>query len=229
MIKIIYLLLMAFLINVSASAKGIKSLVLFYDEIEQGVGVQNMRYIINENYLRIDDGKDNADFILFDVKQKIIFSINHEDQTILKIENNSWQRPQLSFEVDIKQQLMPGAPKVFNQAVYSYVVNANDMACTQVSFVKDKYLKDMQVLYLYQQVLSGQQVATLKNTPKDMHTPCFLIDQVYHAGEYYKLGLPIHISYSRGYEKFLKSFKEMELDKSLFIKPEKYEEYKAAF
>jgi len=156
MMKIIYLLLMAFFINVSASAKGIKSLVLFYDEIEQGVGVQNMRYIINENYLRIDDGKDDADFILFDVKQKTIFSINHEDQTILKIENNKWKIPQLNFKININQHIMQDAPKVFNQAVYSYIVNADNIACTQVSFVKDKYLKDMQVLYLYQQVLSGQ-------------------------------------------------------------------------
>jgi len=89
------------------------------------------------------------------------------------------------------------------------------------------YKKEMNVLYKYQQVLSGQQVATLKNTPKEFQTPCFLVDQVYHSGNYYKLGLPLRIQYSRGYVKLLKDFQQDEIDGVLFELPVSYKKYKA--
>jgi len=226
--NIFILLTCLFLVN-TVNAENISSRVFYYEEVEQGVGTQTMRYIVNKDYLRIDNGDDNADFILFDSQQKIIHSINHEDQTILKIENKQWEMPEFDFKVKIQQAIMHKAPKISNKQVFSYTVKAEDIACTQVSIIKDMYAEDMQVFYQYQQVLSGQQVATLKNTPKEMHTPCFLIDQIYHSGAYYKQGLPVHISYSRGYEKFLKDYKESKFNSKLFIKPEGYNEYTAAF
>jgi len=226
--NIFILLSSLFLVN-SAFAEDIISRVFYYDEVEQGTGAQTMRYIVNKNYLRIDNGYDNADFILFDVKQKMIYSINHEDKTILKIENNQWTIPKFDFKVNAQQKIMLDAPKISDKQVFSYLLKADDVTCTQVSIIKDMFADDMQVFYQYQQVLSGQQVATLNNTPKELHTPCFLIDQIYHTGDYYKQGLPVHISYSRGYEKFLKDYKESRFEPDLFIKPKGYSEYTAAF
>ena len=204
-----------------------KSLALFYDEIEQGAGSQTMRYIINTKFMRIDNGDDKADFILFDISKDIIYSVNHDDQTILKIENREWQAPAFKFKVSTDQVVMDGAPKIQNRTVYSYQVKADKKLCTDVYLIKDIYMDEMNVLYKYQQVLSGQQVATLKNTPVELHTPCFLVDQVYHSGDYYKQGLPVQISYSRDYARFLKSYKQMEFDDKLFVLPETYKEYKA--
>lgn len=225
----IFILITSLLLVNTAFAKDIISRVFYYEEVEQGAGSQTMRYIVNKHYLRIDNGDDNSDFILFDVKEKMIHSINHEDRTILKIENKQWQTPEFDFKVNKQFDKMQNAPKISDKQVFSYLLKADDITCTQVSIIKDMFADDMQVFYQYQQVLSGQQVATLKNTPKELHTPCFLIDQVYHSGDYYKQGLPVHISYSRGYEKFLKDYKESEFNNKLFIKPKGYSEYTAAF
>ena len=86
-------------------------------------------------------------------------------------------------------------------------------------------MRHMQVLYEFQNIMSGHQVAILGNTPKEYHTPCFLVDQVFHKADYLKLGLPIQISYSRDYSKFLQGIKEEEMDENLFMLPEKYEEF----
>ncbi|MCW9048603.1 MAG: hypothetical protein OQK46_11035 [Gammaproteobacteria bacterium] len=226
--NIFILLSSLFLVN-SAFAKDTMSRIFYYDEAEQGSTSQTMRYIVNKNYLRIDNGQDDADFILFDVKQKVIHSINHEDRTILKIENKKWQTPKFDFSVNTQFEIMQDAPNISDKQVFSYLLKADDITCTQVSLIKDMFADDMQVFYQYQQVLSGQQVATLNNTPKELHTPCFLLDQIYHSGDYYKQGLPVQISYSRGYEKFLKDYKESKIDVKLFIKPDGYSEYTAAF
>ena len=204
---------------------GIKSLALYYDEIEEGVEAQHMRYLINDRFLRIDDGSQQADFILFDVKKEIIFSVNHEDKTILKIEHNKWQQPVFDFKPTIDIQLLKNAPKINQQSVYNYLKKVNQKTCTQVYFIKNKYLREMKVQQLYQQVLSGQQVLTLANTPMEFHTPCYLVDQVYHSGDYYQQGLPVQIVYSRGYAKYLKSYKEMVVKSDLFLLPENYQTY----
>jgi len=228
MIKFKYLFLFIVMITSAGAvhAENVKSLVLFYDEVEEGVGVQPVRYLINNDFLRIDNGNENADFILFDVNKKSIFSINHEDQTVLKIEQRKWTKPVFDFKTSIKEELMPNAPEIFNKPVYNYQVKASEKVCTQVFLIKDTYPEAMQVMYAYQQILSGQQVATLQNTPQEMHTPCFLLDQVYHEGGYYQSGLPVQISYSRGYAKLLKDFKEQGVDTQLFQVPASYEEYK---
>ena len=201
-----------------------KSLVLIYDEEEVGAGVQTMRYIINENYLRIDNDNADNDFILFDRNKKTIFSVNHEDKTILKISHKPWQSPEYDFLVSIKEVELADAPKVFGKQVYSYQVKAKDTACTTVLLVKDMHMNRLQVLYEFQNIMSGQQVATLDNTPKEYQTPCFLVDQVFHKADYLKIGLPIQISYSRDYSKFLKAINESEIDSVLFFLPKNYEE-----
>jgi len=203
------------------------SLALFYDEVEQGAGSQTMRYIINKQFLRIDNGDDKADFILFDVNKSNIYSVNHDDQTILKIENNAWAQPEFDFQITTNLAAANDAPKIQGKTVYTYQVNVNKKTCTKVFLIKDTYIDEMKILYQYQQILSGQQVKTLKNTPEELHTPCFLIDQVYHSGDYFKIGLPIQISYSREYVKFLKNYKKVKFDATLFKLPASYKEFNA--
>ncbi len=221
---IIFLISLMFSNVVTAEKQ--KSLALYYDEIEAGAGVQNIRYLINNQFVRIDDGSDKADFVLFDVNKKIIYSINHDDQTILKIDDNKWQQPEFDFNVNIQNNAMSDAPKIQNKTVYAYSVKADEKLCTEVFMIKDTYADEMKILYEYQQVLSGQQVATLNHTPKEMQTPCFLIDQVYHAGDYFNMGLPVKISYSRDYIKFLNDFKYIDIESNLFDLPESYKIYK---
>lgn len=212
--------------SAAVAAQSIKSVVLYYDEAEEGVGVQSMRYLINDDFIRIDNGNPEADFILFDVNKNTIFSINHEDQTVLKIKSNPWTAPTFDFKFSVHQEELSKAPKIYNKPVHNYQLKAGDNTCTQVFMIKDVYPQAMKVMYAYQQVLSGQQVATLKNTPAELHTPCFLLDQVYHSGDYYLQGLPVQITYSRGYAKLLKDFKEQDVEANLFKLPEAYREYR---
>lgn len=223
--KIFTFLLLVFLLSGAVQADKLKSLSLIYDELEQGAGQLQMRYLLNEQFLRIDNGSSDSDFILFDVKQRKIFSVNHDDQTILKINQKPWSMKNLQLEYSESEQLLEDAPKINNNPVYQYTLQAGDDICTRVYFIKDTYPSYMKVFQQYQDVLSGQQVAMLKTTPEELQTPCFLLDQVYHSGDYYLKGLPIQISFSRGYEKFLKSYKELEVEADLFVLPAEYKEY----
>ncbi len=230
-LKKINTLILTVILSVSANAalaEKIQSLILHYDEVEHGVSSHNARYIINDKFMRIDNGHESDDYILFNVKDKTIDSVNHDDKTILHIDANDWKQPEFEFKVTLHNEIMQGAPKVHGKDVYSYQIKADGEMCTNVSLIKDIYLDKMEILYQYQQVLSGQQVATLKNTPIDFQTPCFLVDQIYHTGDYYKMGLPLQITFSRDYMKLLKDYTSAEFDSKLFTLPESYKTYSAA-
>lgn len=209
----------------TAFSSSLTSLVLFYDETEEGTGTQSMRYLINDHFLRIDEGNINSDYILYDRAKKTVYSVNHGDQTILKITSKVWHSPDYDFAVSIEERALLDAPKVFGKQVFNYQVKAKDEVCTNVLMVKGIHAKEMDVLQEYQVVMSGQQAASLNNTPVEMHTPCYLVDQVFHKAEYLKLGLPIQISYSRGYAKLLKNIEVKDIREELFLLPDGYKEF----
>ena len=71
----IYLFVNLYFIAFTVSANDIKSLVLFYDEVEPGTEPQTMRYILNKQFLRIENDLDiikvlkNTQFVQFHANQ----------------------------------------------------------------------------------------------------------------------------------------------------------------
>ena len=58
---------------------------LQFSEQEAGVEPYKTRMIITDDFLRIDDGPDNKDFILLDRKARKISSISYDNQRIFEI------------------------------------------------------------------------------------------------------------------------------------------------
>lgn len=59
---------------------------VYFNEVERGAEPYTTRMLITPQFLRIDYGIDNDDFILLDRKHPAIYSVNHDDRTILVIE-----------------------------------------------------------------------------------------------------------------------------------------------
>lgn len=197
----------------------------WYEELEQDVPPSLHRYLVTDHFMRIDSGKAADDFILFDTSKKIIYSINHDDQSILTIETKSWQLPEFEFKQHQVTSKLEAAPKLFGKTVSNYRLFADKELCSEIQLVPDVYTKSREMFRNYQMVLSGQQVQSLFNTPQEMRNPCFLIDQVFNAGEYFDQGLPVQEWHSRGYVRLLKDVKSLKVDEKLFSLPENYQEY----
>jgi hypothetical protein len=220
--KTLFLLLFFYTTNVFAE---IQATVFLYEEKEQNSPPVNMRYLVTEKHMRVDNGSESDDFILFDSALKKIFSINHDDQTILVIDNNTWKQPDYKFRVNIVRKTLSQAPKVSGQSLIDYSVLVNNEICSRFQLLPEKFSKEMAVFQTYQLVLSGQQVISLRHTPAEMQTPCFLVDQIYNDGAYYSVGLPVQEWHSRGYAKILTNYKQEKVKQDLFSLPEGYKEY----
>ena len=206
-------------------AADLSAQAFWYEELEQDLPASLYRYLVTDHFMRIDRGQAADDYILFDAAKKMIYSINHGDQTVLTIKSDPWQLPEFEFKRHQVTKQLEDGPKLFGKTVTNYRLFANRDMCVEIQLVPDMHLQSRTMFRHYQQVLSGQQVQSLFNTPEDMRSPCFLVDQVFNTGDYYDQGLPVQEWHSRGYVRLLKDVMSLKVDEKLFSLPEKYQSY----
>lgn len=221
-----YILLLLIISTVHTQVQAeLPGTVFLYEEMEPGTERFPVRYLVSTNFLRVDNGQKSDDFILFDRDKNTVYSINHTDQTILVIEPHPWTLISFDFNREEQQRVLEQAPRLFDQVVHNYQLLANGETCAEFQLVPNVFETELQLFKAYQLVLSGQQVKSVDNTPAEMQTPCFLIDQIYNTGRQYELGLPVQEWHSRGYVRILKDFKRHDLDDDLFVLPGAYTRY----
>lgn len=199
--------------------------VFWYEEQETGTSADLLRYVVSKDYIRIDNGHADDDFLLYDHSSKTIYSANHDDRTVMVIKNAPWTAPGFSFGHEVKNKILKDAPSIAGKNVESYQVFAEKELCADIQILPDTFIDEMKLFRDYQIIMSGQLVASLHNTPEEYHTPCFLLHQVYNQGEYYARGLPIQEWHSRGYMRMLKNYTHEKVSDELFKLPQGYTEY----
>jgi hypothetical protein len=174
---------------------------LLFDEQEAGTDVYSVRFVVTDRYIRINEPDDDSGYVLYDDNDKKIYSVSHYDNSTLVIL----------------------ARDVFNYRAVSKQ-DKNDVF-VDIQLVPGLLPKVTEILRKYQTVVAGQQVITLKNTPEEYQTTCFLYDQVFNDGMYYDKGLPIQEWHSNGRKRILTSYKKIDVSSELFERTEDYREY----
>ncbi len=211
--------------------KKISATRLVYREIENGIDAFNNSYLITPRYLRIYDPDDNSGYILFDSENAKIYSVSHYDKSILVISQYPMKQQQKDYRVEIGFDKMADAPMIDGKPVYRYRVSAMPLGggdtqiCTDIQLVPDLLPGVADMLHRYMQVLSSQQRMNLEKTPPELRTPCFLQDQVFSTGEYYRKGLPVRVWHNNGKQRLLLDFGKVEVDSSLFTLPPDYRRF----
>jgi len=208
---------------------------LSYMEREPGIDDYNVTMTISNRYIRIDEAGEESGFIIYDNRDKTIYSVSHEDNSILVIKEHLFSKNASPVESFIEYSPLFGAPKVAGKNMFNYRIfvranvsgsNKNDeMNCMEIQLAEGFLPKVSKLLQNYQKVVSGQQVKMVDNKLTEMQTPCFYVDQVYNEGDYYEKGLPIQEWHSNGKFKALTSYKEKEVDSSIFSIPEGYKQF----
>lgn len=204
---------------------------LYYREMETGIEPYLTRMSISDDFLRIDDVSEpqSSGYMLFDVRQKRIYSVSHADQSILVMDIHEYEQPKLSEHLRVQDVPLKDAPTIDGKTVRSYRVELKTDSiselCTSIQYVPNLLPKIGKVLSAWQQVLSANQVKILHRTPEQYRTPCMLSDQVYNRGEYYTRGLVIQEWHSNGKQRVLQHYQKQVFDDSLFTLPDGYEQF----
>lgn len=225
--SLLFVLLFFNHLNASAEAS-IDAYELIYDEQEIGTDPYQVKFTVTNRYLRIDQLGDLSGYVIFDDKKKVIYSVAHHDESVLVIPKYGYQKPDLTKAVDIAYAIIPDAPKIESKATYRYRVTASDKSkkkCMDIILAEGLLPEVTGIFASYQKILAGQQSRLLEATPKEYQSSCFLSDQVFNEGDYYRKGLPIQEWHSNGKTRLLTSYKKVKVDSRIFKSEEAYKKY----
>ncbi len=206
---------------------------LTYIEREPGTDEYEVSMLVSDRYIRIDEVGEDSGFIIYDDEKKVIYSVGHQDRSILVIKQHKFSEKNSPVKANVEYLKLADAPMVSGKNIYNYRVFVNTGAgvvdkedtCTEMQLVEGLLPEVRGILQNYQKVVSGQQVKMTDNKITEMQSSCFYVDQIYNSGAYYEKGLPIQEWHSNEHSKMLTTYNKISVDSEKFRIPENYRQF----
>ena len=202
--------------------------VLLYDEQEPGTDVYPVRILASNEYLRLDDNYDDSDFVLLERQSGTIYSVSHEENSILVIDNHPTdkQLPSTAVLTDVREEDSK-APLIAGSHPVHVLYKANEQLCYEAIIVPGLMEQVTSAMIEYVEILGRRQLNSLHTVPEEMQTPCFLSRYGYAPARHLVDGLPVQEWDASGYRRTLTNFKNQErVSTGLFELPDNYEHYR---
>ena len=200
---------------------------LLYEEEEPGTGQYPVRILVSKHYLRFDDNYDASDFLLLDRRAHTLFSVAHEERSILVIEGKPGDAS-LPVHIDLTEERSEdgAAPTIGGNSPLHVRFKANNELCYEAVLVPGLLNEVTGALTEYAEILGQRQLNSLETVPEAMQTPCFLSRYVYQPARHYREGLPVREWDAAGYVRTLMDYGEqLKVSRSLFVLPDDYERF----
>lgn len=165
--------------------------MLKFEEQEPGNVPAVTRLLVTPSYLRVDDGKDSQDFLLFDRKEQTIYSVSSIDRSVLVIKPT--KRPE-SSAVKLEEKIIEGSdrpPAIGARPVHHYLLFTNGTLCYDVYAAEGLLPEAVSAWREYRETLAREQARTLAWTPSEIQTPCMLANNIYSPARHLAHGLPV--------------------------------------
>ena len=201
--------------------------MLFYEEQEAGTDLYPVRVLVSPGFLRLDDGYAESDFVLLDRHEKTIFSVSHEDDSIMEIENSP-NDAALPADISLTVIRTPEkeAPTIAGNQPEHLQYLANGETCFQSVTVSGVLETVVAAMAEYAELLADRQLNNMQVVPLNMQTPCFLSRYAYAPAWHLQYGLPLQEWDSSGYKKSLVDFSDDEtMPLALFELPDGYHRF----
>jgi len=214
----------------SAKKDEIKGTLLIFSEREPGSESYTSRVFVSKKYMHISDSYAPADFILFNRENKTIYNVTQEDKLIFVIHNKP-QHIESPIKINLREESEPSAaiPKVAGRQARHYRLFVNGKRCYDSVVLGEDFLPDvLAAMREFRLVLANEHATTVNAIPKDMLDACDLSINVFNPIKHMEHGLPIREWDTRGYQRFLKDYREGVTEPaSVFELPKDFQQYTA--
>ena len=201
---------------------------LLFVEFEQGVEPYQTRLIVTPEYMRFDDGEGSVDFILYDRKKNVIYSVNSGERTVMAVEPQQVEiKPPFELKLEEKNLgTMKEAPAIEGKKPIHYQFSANGEICYDVVAVKGLMPDVVAAMKGFSDILASDSAVTFSSIPADMLNACDMSMSTFAAGRHFKHGFPIQEWSARGSGRTLVDYNDdFEVEPSLFVLPEQFKHY----
>lgn len=225
--KFILFLFIAASISACQEKTGVKPSMALFAEQETDVEPYKTRIIVNNDYMRMDDGENSNDFVLLDRKTKIIYSANSDNNTIMtvaarKVDVESPMKLSMSND---KVATSEKVPTIDGKTPEHYGFSVNGVVCYEAMLVKGMLPDMVKAMQTFADILAGDSAITLSVMPADMHNACDLAGSTFAPSRHLKFGFPVQ-EWKQGYSRTLLEYKEdYVIDSKLFELPKDYYQF----
>jgi hypothetical protein len=208
----------------SPSPGHLAATMLLYQEQEAGTDTYPLRMLITQDFVRSDDGVDGGSFLLYDRRQKVLYSVSREERRILVIKDQPFDRrwPE-KLRLEDRLSLAEEAPQIGDRPVYAYSLLSDGNLCQQSMVVPGLLAEAAKAIAEVRGLLAGRQYKDLDKTPEEFRTACFLANYVYAPGRNLEHGFVVQESNNAGLHRLLVDYQlEFDTDPGLFELPPGY-------
>ena len=207
--------------------EAVAATMLLYQEQEPGTDTYPLRLLITQDFVRSDDGADAGSFLLYDRREKVLYSVSHEERRILVIQDPPFDRhwPE-TLRLEDQLTLAEEAPRIGGHPVYAYSLVSDGSLCQQSMVVPGLLAEAGKAISEVRDLLAARQHKDLDKTPEEFRTACFLANYVYAPGRNLEHGFAVQEANSAGLHRLLVDYRlEFDTDPRLFKLPARYEQY----
>ncbi len=203
------------------------TVLMFNEQDAQDEPSYISRMLLTSDFLRMDDGDDHGDFVLFDRKAGSIYSVSHENQRTLVIPLQPVLAvPPKPLRHDIEELDAGDAPDVDGRKVSRYYMFTNGARCMEVIAAPGYYDDVTDALAAFARTLAGQHAKTIDAMPDFKNSECDMANNIFEPDRYLSKGFPVRQKDYAGRSRSLVSVKEkVTIDSSMFELPEGYERF----
>ena len=209
------------------AAEDVEAVMLLYQRQDGGGPAYLSRFLVTPEYMRIDSGEAQGDYVLFDRENRVIRSVTHQDGSVLEIRHRevTVDSP-VELALSEERADQGGMPPIGGTVPTRHLLRANDRRCYEVVAVPGLLDAAVEARREYRQVLAGEHARTVNSLPADMQDACNLATHTFAPVRHLEYGLPIQ---ERGHDGFSRTLMDYdpatEVDTALFTLPDDYVRY----
>lgn len=214
---------------VPQESKTIKAQVYSFMESEPGIEPYPVRMIVTDGFMRLDEGKAEDNFLLFNRADNSIHSVTHRDQTVLRMQRRKGLAG-LPESVDLGVREMPAndMPQFAGQVPKHFRYTSGDKTCYETVSIPDFGADAVSAMKGYLLTLSGEQIQNLEKTPGEMRSDCMMANLIYAPIRHLEPGFPLREWGYNGYLRELVNVETVDIDSALLMLNPAYKIYQLA-
>lgn len=179
---------------ISCSDPTTPAAVLYFVEHEPGVEPYRTRMIVTAGFLRMDEGQDSQDFLLFDRADGSIYSISSAEKQVLVIRPRPVElKPPEKFTHRVVTDAA-AFPAIEGRKVTHYELLTNEKRCYDLHAAEGLLPGAIVALREYRLILAGQQALSASLTPTEMQSSCDLANNVFLPVRHLEYGFPVRLT-----------------------------------
>lgn len=203
----------AILLLAVGTAQAADMTVVRYIDQDPGDPAYATRILVTPDFLRMDGGEDEGDFVLLDRRQRQVINVMRDNKLAMVFSPGTLPAPPQNWKARV-------ATKRGEAGTQRFSLTVNGVVCSEGVAARRAAPDAARAMAELKGVLAATQYRVWKDSPREMQHDCDLANQVWESGTTLRLGLPLEEREFSGRSRQLGSESKEPLRPELFRVPD---------